>query len=491
MAYGGSREMDVQERDYLQHLFGKHISAGQVRFMRAAHMDVYERNRKGATFTDAVSGRQYYDCFSSAGCFNVGRGNEAVKAALRAALDGHDMGSHLLLSEHKIRFATKIVALCPGDLNRVVLCASGSDACAAALKLARGATRRSDVISMNKAYHGLQGFSLSANGKDYYKHLFVPLMPGFHTVPFNDLEAVRRLASRAVAAIVLEPVQGEGGIHVATQEYMNGLRQLCDEQGIMLIFDEVQTGFGRTGTLWAMQHYGVVPDMMFTSKSIGGGLYPNGALVYRDSEPLVRYVEANPLFHTSQGGGTDLGCIVSGAVLDYIVENRLWENAAAIGRRLKEGLEQIASESQDCVREVRGLGLMLGIEYTHEFMGPLMADCLSRQGVWAAYSGNAPQVMRFQIPLAVTLEEADEILRRIRAAVKTLRRYLSVLLPLAKVGPIQRLLDNTGLQIGTFNVVRNLEDWASRFGGRGASARTPSTGGPALEERRALPKVQG
>ncbi|HON96607.1 MAG TPA: aspartate aminotransferase family protein, partial [Deltaproteobacteria bacterium] len=366
--------MDAQERDYVQHLFGRHISRGQVRYLRCAHLDVYERSRKDCTFTDAVEGKQFYDCFSSAGCFNVGRSNPVIMDALHDALERYDMGSAGIMSEVKVNFAVKLASLCPGDLNRVVLCATGADACAGAIKLAKGATARNDIITMNKAYHGHEGFSLSANGKDYYKELFLPLMPGFHVVDFNDLEAFRRLAGPDIAAVVLEPVQGEGGIHVATKEYMQGLRRICDEHGIMLIFDEVQTGFGRTGTLWAMEHYGVVPDIMFAAKSIGGGLYPNGAVVYREIEPLAGYVEANPLFHTSHSGGTDLGCIVSSAVLDYIVENKVWENAAAVGTRFREGLNEIWKENPDCVREVRSLGLMIGIEYKYEFLGALMAD---------------------------------------------------------------------------------------------------------------------
>jgi len=463
MAERVSVTMDKQERDYVQHLFGKHVSWGQVRYLRCAHLDVYERARKGCTFSDAVSGERFYDCFSSAGCFNVGRGNSVIMDTLRDALDGYDMGSYGILSEAKVNFARKLVSLCPGDLNRVVLCATGADACAGAIKLAKGATGRNDVITMNKAYHGHEGFSLSANGKDYYKELFLPLMPGFHVVDFNDLEAVRRLAGPNIAAVVLEPVQGEGGIHVATKEYITGLRKICDEHGIMLIFDEVQTGFGTTGTLWAMEHYGVIPDIMFTAKSISGGLYPNGAVVYREVEPLVGYVEANPQFHTSHSGGTDLGCIVSSAVLDYLVENRVWENAAAVGKRFKEGLNEIWEANRDCVKEVRGLGLMIGIEYKYEFLGALMADCLARQGVWAAYSGNAPQVMRFQIPITASLDEVDDLLRRIRAAVKAMRWYLIPLLPLARVPLIRMILDNIHVQIIAFNLVRDVEEFVLGF----------------------------
>ena len=454
-----SIRMDAHERDYVQHLFGKHVSWGQVRYLRCAHLDVYERARKGSSFSDAVSGERFYDCFSSAGCFNVGRGNTRIMDTLCDALDEYDMGSHGLLSAAKVSFARKLASLCPGDLNKVILCASGADACAGAIKLAKGATGRNDVITTLKAYHGHEGFSLSANGKDYYKELFLPLMPGFHMVEFNDLEAVRRLAGKNIAAIVLEPVQGEGGIHVATKEYITGLRRICDEHGIMLIFDEVQTGFGRTGTLWGMEHYGVIPDIMFTAKSISGGVYPNGAVVYRAIEPLIGYVEDNPLFHTSHGGGSDLGCAVSSAVLDYLVENKVWENAAVVGQRFKEGLNEIWKANPDCVKEVRGLGLMIGIEYKYEFIGALMADCLARQGVWAVFSGNAPQVMRFQIPITASREEVEDLLKRIRAAVKAMRWYLIPMMPLARLPLIRMLFDNVHVQIVAFNLVRDIEEF--------------------------------
>ncbi|MFA5100342.1 MAG: aminotransferase class III-fold pyridoxal phosphate-dependent enzyme [Candidatus Omnitrophota bacterium] len=455
--------MDNKERDDIQKLFGKHISWGQVRYLRCANMDVYERTRKGSTFTDAVSGERFFDCFSSAGCFNVGRGNTEIMDTLRDALNDHDMGSHGILSQAKVSFAIKLASLCPGDLNKVVLCASGADACAGAIKLAKGATGRNDVITMKKAYHGHEGFSLSANGKDYYKELFLPLMPGFHIVDFNDLEEVKRLAGKNIAAIVLEPVQGEGGIHVATMEYMKGLRKICDENGIMLIFDEVQTGFGRTGTLWAMEQYGVMPDIMFTAKAIGGGVYPNGAVVYREIKSLTEYVEANPLFHTSHGGGTDLGCIVSSAVLDYLVENKVWENAAKVGKRFKDGLNEIRRDNSDLVKEVRGMGLMIGIEYQYEFVGALMADCLARKGVWAVFSANAPQVMRFQIPITASMAEVEELLRRIKAAVRIMRVYLIFLKPLAVIPFIRRILDNVHVQIIAFNLIRDVEEFVGRL----------------------------
>jgi len=439
-------------------LFGKHISQGQVRYLRCAHLDVQEERRAGIEFVDKESGTTFFDAFTSAGCFNAGRGNPRIIAALEEAMEEYDMGSPGLFSRAKIDFASKLVSLCPGNLKRLVLAGSGADAIDGALKLALGATGRKEIIAMVKAYHGHSGFSLSVNGKEYYKHLFEPLMPGYHFAHFGDLDEVRKLASRNTAAIIIEPIQGEGGIHVGSDEYLHGLRKLCDELEIMLIFDEIQTGFGRTGRLWASEHSGVVPDIMVAAKSISGGLYPNAAIVYRDNDLFGRFVEAYPDFHTSSGGGSDLGCMVSSAVIDYIVEKKVWENAARSGARFKAGLEDITRENPEIVKEVRGRGLMLGVEYKYEFIGALMADSLAKEGIWAAYSGNAPQVMRFQIPTTATEAEVDVILGRIRNAVKAMKPYLIFMMPLAKIPVFRIVFDNVKFQIFAFNVVRDFEE---------------------------------
>ncbi|MBN1533100.1 MAG: aspartate aminotransferase family protein [Spirochaetes bacterium] len=458
MGIGTRNTARRREKKRILERFGSHISHGQMRYLRCAHLDMQEERRIGIKFVDKESGRTVIDAFTSAGCFNAGRGNPAIAAALARAAERYDMGTPGFLSRPKIEFAKRLAALCPGDLNRVHLAGSGADAIEAALKLALGATGRREVISTEKAYHGHSGFSLSANGKDYYKHLFQPLMPSFRFTRFNDLEGVRRMASRETAAIIIEPVQGEGGIHVAADEYVAGIRRLCDELGIVLIFDEIQTGFGRTGTLWASGHYDVVPDIMVVAKSISGGLYPNAAMVYRDDRRFTDFVDAHPDFHPTSGGGSDLACEVSSAVLDYITATRVWENAAAMGARFKEGLEDITRENPSIVKEVRGRGLMLGVEYKYEFIGALIADCLAKEDVWAAYSGNAPQVMRFQIPTTATAGEIDELLGKIRRAVKAMRPYLVFMLPMARIPILRRVFDNVHVQIAAFNWVRDIEE---------------------------------
>ena len=413
--------------------FGNHISEGQIKYLSAGHLDMLEGDRLDTKFFDATTGKTYFDGFSSAGSFNTGRRNSRIVDALCESLHEYDMGTPILLSRSKIEFARKLVDLAPGDLNKVIFTGSGADSIEAAIKLARGATGREEIISMINAYHGHSGFSLSAGGKDYYKELFQPLMPDFCLVPFGDLTTIKQLASPKTAAILIEPIQGEGGINVGSNEYLQGLRTLCDDLGIVLIFDEIQTGFGRTGRTWFSEYSEVIPDVMTLAKSIGGGVYPNGAIVYRDTPDLTNFVNDYPFFHMSSGGGSNIGCRISAEVIDELSEKQLAKNAEKMGTRLQNELSEIMLQHPESIHEVRGKGLMIGIEYKHEFMGMIMADSLSKSGVFAAYSGNAPQVMRLMLPLTITENDVDEFLTKFRKAMKILGYYLVVLLPLTKI----------------------------------------------------------
>ena len=444
--------------------FERHINKGQVRFLRAGHLDVIETERSGVQFVDPASGKRMYDCFSSAGSFNVGRHNPVVMQALEEALEEVDLGTPHLNSPWKEAFAEKLVSLAPQGLDAVHFASGGGDAVDAALKLARGATGRPGIISTVKAYHGHTGFSLSANGKKHYRHYCEPLMPGFTFVPFNDLKAMRDVADETTAAIIVEPVQGEAGIFPGDPEYLRGLRLLCDQRGILLIFDEIQTGFGRTGKLWACEHAGVTPDMMTVAKSIGGGLFPNGAMLYRTSPAITEFLAAHPHFHPSSTGGSDLGCRVSLRVLDYITEAKLPDNAALRGAQLQAALEEIRRENPKIIKEIRGIGLMVGLEYTHEFMGPMMAEALARQGVFAVYSGNAPQVMRFMMPITVDEDDLHDVIEAIRAAVRYMKTLLPAALLAAKIPGVLSLLNNENVQTIVFGFMRTLEDLVRRKG---------------------------
>ncbi len=438
----------------------RYINAGQVKYVRSGHLDVIETQRKGVAFVDPVPNKKMYDCFTSAGCFNVGRHNLEVMRALSEAIKRCDIGSYNMTSETKVALAEKLVSIAPLGLNRVIYAAGGGDAVDCAIKLARGATGRPQVISTIKAYHGHTGFALSGNGKQHYRHYCEPLMPGFSFVKFNDLEAMRAAANERTAAIIIEPVQGEAGIFVGTPEYLKGLRAICNETGAMLIFDEIQTGFCRTGKMFACEHAGVSPDIMTLAKSIGGGLYANAAVLYRGGRRLTEFVEKHPDFHESWCGGSDLGCAVSLAVIEYLIRNKIWENADAMGAKLKGALVELMRENPKIIKDVRGIGLMVGIEYIHEFMGPMMSDALAKNGVFAAYSGNAPQVMRFMVPTTVTEPEMDEIIAAIKNAVKAMKTLLPLALPAAKIPAALRALNNERVQTTLFSAVRKVEDLA-------------------------------
>ncbi len=450
------------ERRSIVERFARHVNRGQVAYLRAGHLDVLETARSGIGFVDGFSGRPMVDAFTSAGCFNVGRGNPRIRAAVSAALETWDCGTPGLDSAPRRALRDRLAGIAPGDLNQVLLCAGGGDAVDAAIKLARAATGRVELIATVKAYHGHTGLALSANGKPHYRDYCEPLAPGVRFVPFGDLDAVRRQVSENTAAVLVEPVQGEAGIFPAPPGYIEGLRGICDAAGALLILDEIQTGFGRTGRLFACEHSGVVPDLMTLAKSLGGGAFPSAALLWRDVEPLSGFTRAHPGFHGTTGGG-EVACLTSLAVIDEIMDRRLWENAAARGAELQEGLAGLQREHPRIIKEVRGLGLMLGIEYIHEFLGPLMSDGLARRGVFAAYSGNAPQVMRFMVPLTVTREEVVTLLDAIRGAVEDMGRILPLALPAARIPVLLRALNNERVQTRLFGALRSLEDAAGRL----------------------------
>jgi putrescine aminotransferase len=387
--------------------FAQYVNPQKARILKNAGLDIIEGKREGTVVWD-ITGTRYIDCITSAGSFNVGRRNPEILEALKKALDEYDLGVFLLCSKPKADLAKRLAEITPGDLQYVMYGTGGGEANDFAIKLARGFTLKTEVISTIRAYHGHTGFSLAAIGRDEYKKPFFPMVPGFKHIPFNDLRAVEEAVTEEVAAIILEPVQGEGGIHIAGDEYLRGLRELCDEQEILLIFDEIQTGFGRTGKMFCAEHSGVVPDIMTVAKSLGGSLYPISATIYR--EELNDFVMTHPFTHLSTFGGSDLGCIVGMAVIDFLVANKIPEHAAEMGERFQRGFDELLGRYPDLFLEVRRKGLMMGLQYTNDSIGPRMSYQLAQNGVMAIYTGNDPSVMRLMPALVIQPEEVDFVI---------------------------------------------------------------------------------
>ncbi len=397
--------------------FARFLNPQKVRVMKAAGLDIIETERSGAWVTD-LDGRRFLDCFTSAGSFNVGRRHPRVVEAAHRAVDSLDHGNFLLCSAQKAELAERLAALAPGDISCTQFGSGGGEAIDFALKLARGATGRAKIVSTTNGYHGHTGFALSAGGRAAFRTPFEPLMPQFELVPFGDAGALRAAVDDQTAGVLIEPIQGEGGIVVAPDGYLAAAREACDAVGATLILDEIQTGIGRTGRWWASEHFDVVPDIMTTAKSLGGSLVAISATLF--TEDLREFLIPNPFIHLSTFGGSDLACMVALETLKVVEEEGLVENSAAMGAKLHAGLAEIAASRPEQVKDVRGLGLMAGIEYAEDSMGPRMSYHLANHGILAVYSGNQPAVMRLMPSLVVTDADIDHLLNGLDAALDDL-----------------------------------------------------------------------
>jgi len=381
-----------------------HASMGPKELEDRYELPVYPRRDlvlvkgKGARLYDA-QGREYIDCAANVGVSNIGHANEEVARAIydQYLTLGNCYG--MFYNPVRARLAEKIISLGPPRLKRVFFCNSGAEAAEAALKFARASTGKAGIIAAMRGFHGKTFGALAATWGEEYQKPFVPMMPGVKHVPFNNFQKLAEAVSGETAAVILEPVQGEGGVRVGDRAYFQQVRKLCDEKGVLLIFDEVQTGFGRTGTLFACEQF-VEPDMLCVAKSLAGGV-PMGAVLCSDA------VKVPVKSHTSTFGGNPLACAAALASLEVIVRDRLPERARTLGEYFLAGLRAIKSEK---IREARGLGLMLGIELK-EKAGSYVQQ-LAEKGVIVLLAGAT--VIRLLPPLVIAREEIDTVLSALR-----------------------------------------------------------------------------
>ena len=313
------------------------------------------------------------------------------------------------------RLARALAEIAPGDLEVSFFCNSGTEAVEGALKLARAATRRTKFVATHGAFHGKTFGALSVSGRAAFQTPYAPLVPDVVHVPYGDSAALAAVLEGA-AAFIVEPVQGEGGVNVPPAGYLTRARELCDASGTLLLADEVQTGLGRCGALFACDFERVVPDVMILAKGLSGGVVPIGAYVVRPSVWQAAYGQA-PLLHTSTFGGNPLACVAALAALEVLRDEALVENSRARGEQLLAGARRIASEYPSVVREVRGLGLLVGVELTDEGYGGTIIPEMLKAGVTAAWTLNMQRVIRLEPPLIVTAAEVERGLEALRAGV--------------------------------------------------------------------------
>jgi len=362
---------------------------------------------EGARLWDS-DGREYLDFGAGLAVANLGHCHPRITGAIREAAATLLHVSNLYHTAPQIHLAK---LLCEHSFaDRVFFCNSGAEANEAAIKLARkygrerGASDRYEIIATRNSFHGRTLGALSATGQERYQQGFEPMVPGFKHVAYNDLRAMERAMDSRTAAILVEPIQGEGGVHVPDDGYLPGLRKLCDAAGILLILDEIQTGVARTGKLWAYEHVGAAPDIMTLAKGLANGV-PIGATLAR--EEVASVLTAGT--HGSTFGGTPFVSSVALATLSTVIDEKIPERAARLGRYLMDAL---GGFPRDVVREVRGRGLLIGIELT-KAAGPVVDACRDK-GVIVLSAGE--KVVRLAPPLIVDENDCQRALEILRSS---------------------------------------------------------------------------
>ncbi|GAB4402080.1 MAG: aspartate aminotransferase family protein [Anaerolineales bacterium] len=349
---------------------------------------------RGASLFD-VDGNEYLDCSSGHGVANLGHAHPKIAEALYKQANTLMTLFETFPNDQRAALMEKITALVPG-MDRVFFCNSGTEAVEAALKFARISTGRKNFIAAMRAFHGRTYGALSATFNKKYREGFEPLLPGVSHVSYNNIEALNKAVNDETAAVILEVVQGEGGVYPASFEYIQAARWICDERDALLIVDEIQTGFGRTGKMFAVQHFDVTPDLLTCAKSLAGGVPMGAVLIGANVKNLT------PGVHGSTFGGNPLSCAAANAALDVMKEEDLPGQAAAKGAYLMEKLKAIQSAN---IREVRGLGLMVGIEMKQKVTPYIKA--LQERRIIVLNAGLT--VIRLLPPLVITYEQIDHL----------------------------------------------------------------------------------
>src|SRR5437868_3613958 len=343
----------------------------------------------GATLWDD-EGRAYIDCAAGHGVANIGHGRPEIAAAIAAQAQRLITCPEIVYNDVRARLLERLAHLTPEGLTHIFLCNSGAEAVEGALKFARISTGRSGIVATLRGFHGRTVGALSTTWEPHYRESFAPLVPEVSHIRYNDFEAAEAAINEQTAAVIIELVQGEGGVHVASEEYVSGLATLCRERGALLIVDEIQTGFGRTGRLFACNYYNLQPDILCLAKSLAGGI-PMGAVCL--GPRVIESGRLVPGVHGSTFGGNPLACAAALTALDILEREALPERAATLGTWALDRLSKLSTHSS-IMREVRGRGLLIGIELSRRVQPYL--EALLERGILALPGG--PNVIRLLPP---------------------------------------------------------------------------------------------
>ena len=395
--------------------YEKYLNPAVARLFRFMGLASVETKAEGWIITDS-DGRKFIDCLGGYGMFCLGHRHPKVVEAVKGALDSIPMCGEILFNRPMADLAERLAEITPGNLQYSFFVNSGTEAVEGALKIARLATGRKKYIAAKNAFHGKTYGSLTATGRDLFRKPFEPLLQNFTHVEFGNIEALEAAIDTETAAFILEPIQGEGGIIVPPDGYLAAVRALCDKYGVLMIADEVQTGIGRTGKWFGVDHEGVTPDIMALAKALGGGIMPIGSFT-ATPEVWTGLIES-PFLHTSTFGGNQMACVAGLATLKVIEEEDLLNRGASAGAYLKKGLEEVQKDYPLVIKDVRGRGMMIGIELTKEGAGGMLMSLMIDSNILVAYTLNNPKVIRMEPPLTMPIEVIDQVLTAFRNAIQ-------------------------------------------------------------------------
>ncbi|MGZ4187373.1 MAG: aspartate aminotransferase family protein [Solirubrobacteraceae bacterium] len=394
-------------------LIASYLSPHKAAAYQALGMSLVQGRREGVRVWD-LDGRDYINLRSSGGVFNFGHHPRFAVDALTSALAEHDMGDWLLPSARRARGAQALAHLLPEPLRYSFFTASGAEAIEVACKLARSVTGRPGFVSAEHGYHGHVGFSLAMDDPALSER-YQPLTPGITRIPFGDLEAADRAIDDRTAAVIMETIPATGGYLLPPDGWFVELRRLCDEREALLILDEVQTGLGRTGTLWAFERFDVVPDILVVGKGTSAGVYPIAAACF--GPRVEEHFATDPFFHPSSYAGSELGARVIEAVVERYEDGELVKHVEAMGARLADGLDEIVTGHAEQLAGRHGLGLMQALETGSDRLGFELTKSCFGHGLLAIFAFNHQSTLQIMPPLIISPEEIDEVLERLDAAV--------------------------------------------------------------------------
>lgn len=400
MFIGQQKQSDILEE------YTAYVNPGRVETFHRLGLDFIPGKREGVWMWDVDGQKRLLNCRCSGGVFNFGHRPPVFVETLKTALDEVDIGDHMLLSEARANLGKLLAEFTPGDIQYSTFSPGGAEAIEIGIKLARGFTKRPNIISVEKGYHGHTGFAL-ATGDDSFRGKFGPMPPGFYKVPFGDIKALSAEINEDTAAVIVETIPATAGMLIPPDDYYPQVRELCDKYGTQLILDEVQSGLGRTGQMWAIDEWNVVPDILVTGKGLSGAVYPMSATCHRPH--LDRFFQQNPFIHLASFGGAELGCIVAQKVIEETAKPEFLDHVRAMGERFTAGFERLKAK-YPIIAGWRQRGLMIGLETVDDRLGPLMSMGLAHNGVVAVFANHRPSTLQLMPPLIIQRDEVDFVL---------------------------------------------------------------------------------